>query len=309
MAEPARQNALHLSDGFAELDILSDQGASIGRYELIANGTRHPLFVPTPFGRVGQTPNLAAILLIPWSNRIGGGGFAYDGDFISLAPNLEGEPLPIHGNGFQLPWAVEQKQPDSATLSLASDGPGVFRYFGRVTYALVDGCLRIALSATNESDRPLPFGLGIHPWLPRTPRTRLAFSSREVWLEDGRHLPAAVRNVTGDARMDFSEPRSLPRDWINNAFGGWNGAAEITWPERGIGLRISASPELRHCLVFSPNGNAPFFCFEPVSHPVDAHNQPGLPGLRMLEPGETLEAWCRFEPVIQRQPDLHGGAR
>lgn len=301
MPDPARQRKLHLSDGVAELDILPERGASIGRYELIGDGTRHPLFVPTSFGRGGQAGNLAAILLVPWSNRIGGGGFGYDGDFISLAPNVEGEPLPIHGNGFQLPWVVEQEQPDSATLSLDSDGPGVFRYFGRVIYALSNGGLRITLSATNGSDQRLPFGLGFHPWLPRTPRTRLAFTSREVWLEGDRHLPASVLDVYRYARMDFSEPRSLPIDWINNAFGGWNGAAEIAWPDRGIGLRISASEELQYCVVFSPDSNAAFFCFEPVSHPVNAHNQPGLPGLRTLEPGETMEAWCQFEPVIHQQ--------
>lgn len=301
MAGAAPQHILHLSDGVAELDILPDRGASIGRYELIGKGTRHPLFAPTSFGHGRQEQNLAAILLVPWSNRIGGGGFACEGGFVNLAPNLEGEPLPIHGNGFLLPWVVEQERPDSATLSLASDGPGVFRYFGRVSYALSDGGLRIALSVTNESARRLPFGLGIHPWFPRTPRTMLGFSSQEVWLEDDRHLPAAVVEVTEGGPMDFSAARSLPREWINNAFGGWDGGAEIAWPERGIGLRIAASAELRYCVVFSPGGNAAFFCFEPVSHPVDAHNQPGLPGLRTLEGGETMEAWCRFEPVVQRQ--------
>ena len=116
-------------------------------------------------------------------------------------------------------------------------------------------------------------------------------------MEDDRHLPASVKDVAREASMDFSSARSLPEGWINNAFGGWDGKAEVAWPERGVGLRISASPELRYCLVFSPDRHARFFCIEPVSHPVDAHNQPGMPGLRQLAPGESMQVWCRFEPV------------
>ena len=31
------------------------------------------------------------------------------------------------------------------------------------------------------------------------------------------------------------------------------------------------------------------FCFEPVSHPIDAFHLPGRPGLRVLAQGEVLE--------------------
>ena len=54
---------------------------------------------------------------------------------------------------------------------------------------------------------------------------------------------------------------------------------------------MTASEALRQYVVFSPAGDADFFCFEPVSHPVDAFNLPGPPaahGLRVLEPGESL---------------------
>lgn len=41
-------------------------------------------------------------------------------------------------------------------------------------------------------------------------------------------------------------------------------------------------------LLFCPQ-DQPFFCFEPVSHPVNAHHLPGRPGLHLLHPGQTCQ--------------------
>ena len=52
-------------------------------------------------------------------------------------------------------------------------------------------------------------------------------------------------------------------------------------------------------ILYSPSDKADFFCFEPVTHPVDGHNLPGGPeanGLTILAPRETLSAACRFLP-------------
>jgi aldose 1-epimerase len=54
-------------------------------------------------------------------------------------------------------------------------------------------------------------------------------------------------------------------------------------------VRLTA-PGLSTLIVYSPSAEAPFLCLEPVSHPVDAHNLPGQPGLVRLEPGEGLSA-------------------
>ena len=56
----------------------------------------------------------------------------------------------------------------------------------------------------------------------------------------------------------------------------------------GIAIEVSASDNLDCAMVYSPGSNADFFCFEPVCHTVDAHNQPGQPGLQVLDKGETF---------------------
>ena len=38
---------------------------------------------------------------------------------------------------------------------------------------------------------PLPYGLGVHPWFPRTPGTRLTAPVQGVWLCGDDPLPTA----------------------------------------------------------------------------------------------------------------------
>lgn len=304
MTRAPTQNIISLSDGRAEIDILPEQGAAISRYEFVSHGSRHRLFEPTPFGQTKQPLEVGAILLVPWSNRISDGGFTYDGRFIALDPNVEGEPLPIHGNAFQLAWTLVALDAATARLQLHSIGPGEFRYFATLAYTLLEGALCLDLSVTNRGELALPFGLGVHPWFPRTPDMTLRFDARDVWLEDERFLPAGRVELTNADEWSFSTARALPDAWINNAFGGWHGEAEVIWPKSKIAMRIRASHDLGYCIVFSPWGSAPFFCFEPVSHPVDAHNETNraFSNLRRLEPGETMKAWCRFEPSVVSDP-------
>lgn len=295
MAFPAAApSCITLSDGVAEVDILPEEGAAIARYDYGDAAGRAPIFAPMPFGARA----VASILLVPWSNRISGGGFAVDGRFVALEPNLPGEPFPIHGNGFQLPWRLDHRSETAAGLSLRSEGPSAFRYLAEVTYELEDGALTVTLRVANSANVALPFGLGIHPWLPRTPGMQLAFSATGAWLEDDRHLPLERLPVAGDPAWDYSGGRPLPPGWINNGFDGWDGRARVTWPEHRLGLDITASANLSTCIIYSPDRDATFFCFEPVSHPVDAHNleHPLQHGLVMLKPGEAFAAWSRFAP-------------
>ena len=97
---------------------------------------------------------------------------------------------------------------------------------------------------------------------------------------------------------DFSALRELPDGWINNAFLGWDGGAEILWLDRSLALEVAADLPLGY-IVYSPSADSDFFCFEPVTHPVDAHNAPSDPeanGVVVLQPEASLTATCRFKP-------------
>jgi len=290
---------LTIADGVAEAVIAPEIGAAVAAYHLIAGKRTVPLFRPCRNLAQAQPFDLACNLLIPWSNRISGGGFRFQGRFHPLEPNVVGEPYPIHGNGFLSRWTVESATAVGAELSLSSDGPGPFRYAARVGYELHEGALTMRLAVANLADEPLPFGLGFHPWIVRTADVRLRAPAKTVLLETNDHLPAGAAAVSSRSTWDFAEPRSLPDEWINNCFLGWDGQADVVWLDRRLALKIESDPPLSVYIVYSPSSEADFFCFEPVTHVFDGHNAPGGPeagGLAILAPRASLSSACRFSP-------------
>ncbi len=288
--------ALTLRDAAAVVEVLPALGGGLARYDLLADGGAKPLLRRAPAAPADPFA-LACNPLVPWSNRISGGGFHGPAGFHALAPNVPGEPCPLHGNGFQLPWQVTGHAPDRAALRLASAGPGPFRYTARLRYRLARGCLHMHLSVRHEGEQPLPYGLGFHPWLPRDPDTTFQAPAEGVWLEDAHHLPQRHVPVGQRPDWDFTRPRPLPEGWVNNGFTGWTGTARIAWPGRRLALGITAEA-LSVYLLFSPGQAADFFCFEPVSHPVDAHNLPGRPGLLLLAPGGSASVRLALTPEV-----------
>ena len=224
---------------------------------------------------------------------------ALEGEFHALQPNLPGASCPIHGNGFSSEWMVQTVSATSATLSLSSAGPGPYVYDAAVTYSLNGhGALSMTLAVVNRGPR-LPFGLGFHPWLRRTNDVLLQALASSIDLDDERHLPSGSVPVAKRPDWDFSHLAPLPVGWINNAFTGWNGRARILWPARRLALNIEVDPVFSTCILYSPSVEADFFCFEPVSHRVDAHNLPEgviTSGLTVLANDGRLLGACRFIP-------------
>jgi aldose 1-epimerase len=294
------RDIVKLTDGAAEAVVIPSLGAGLASYDLLAGGRPQALFRRCSDIDGAGPFDLANNLLVPWSNRVSGGGFQFRNRFHPLEPNLAGEPCPIHGNGFAAAWAVIKSARELAVLELRSIGPGPFEYHAKATYRLAgEGRLSMALDVTNLG-QPLPFGLGFHPWLPRTPRTFLRAKAQTVTLQDERYLPASKVAVATRPDWDFSAPRSLPDRWINNEFDGWAGQAWVEWRDRGLSLAIAASGTARY-IVYSPARDAGFFCLEPVSHAIDAFNVPDGPeanGLIILERGQSMSISCDFTPQL-----------
>jgi aldose 1-epimerase len=288
---------IKLVAGFLAAEIVPSLGGGVARFDFLHDGQRMELFRAWPEEGTNDPNELGLYVLIPWSNRISGQGFSFEGRFQPLASNFGGESCPIHGNGWLSPWLISFRDGRRVNLKLSSDGPGPYRYEATLEYRLDTDGMMIRLAATNAATTSLPFGLGFHPWLPRTPGTLLMAEAQKIWLEDSCHLPTEQIAVSSRPEWDFSSLRALPPDWVNSGFVGWNRQASIFWEDRRLALEVEASPLLSCYILYSPSAEAEFFCFEPVSHPVNAHHLPPGPeahGLVILAPGETLTAECRF---------------
>lgn len=276
------------------LDIAPSLGGAITSFDWRGNGD-----APTPVFRraasvaAGTDPNaLACYPLVPYSNRIGGARFTFGGRCIEVPCNRSTEVLPIHGDGWLQPWTLVESGPVHATLALDRSRCLPYAYRATLVYELEEATLTVSLVVENAGRERMPFGLGLHPFLPRESKTHLSAAASGVWLSGADWLP--VRHVPVPPAWQFGVAYPLPNVLVNHAFTDWSGHAAVVWPTRHLSLTISATTD--YYVLYTPPGED-FFCFEPVDHPINAVNLPGgadANGMTVLAPGERLAHEFRF---------------
>ncbi len=281
---------VELSNSDAFVQIAPELGASLLSYSL--RDGRHIL---RPRPEATDPFQTACYLLTPWCNRMDGGFALPSGEWRAIAPNHSAHPLPIHGSAAQQAWIVESKSSAHAVLFTICDSPAPFHYCARVQYRLTDAALEISLSVQHLGEGALPYGLGLHPWFARTKASRLQATATHWQRTDARLIPIACDPVETGSDIDFNMLRGLPTGLIDTAFSGWNGQATIQISD-DLSVAIRTSPTLRHYQVYSTGEHADFVCFEPVTHPINAHNMHGYPGLQVLESGEQASITVNFSP-------------
>lgn len=237
---------------------------------------------------------LACFPLVPWSNRITQGGFAHQGVHYPIHTNRDGEPYPIHGDGWLQPWHTAHASPRSAVLSLQSSGHGgnPYIYEARQMFELAENGFSLALTVTNRGRKTLPYGLGLHPYFPSNDATRLQARADGVWLSGADPIPLGhTANLPPD--WNYNQPAPVQGSLIDNCFSGWDGIAHISYPDRVLMLSMHMQDCKGYSLLYRPPEGG-FFCFEPITHPIDAFHMKGRPGLVMLEPGRSFSLHVNF---------------
>jgi len=274
---------IELEDELTRLTLAPELGGSIVNWTVRSTGQPLLRHSDTHALNTGLPGKLACFPLAPWSNRVSAGGFDCPDGWLTLTPNSLTDPLPIHGSAWQQPWQVVAQSRNDAVLQLDSTTPFAYRAWQR--FHLNEGRLSIELHVTHLAERAAWHGLGLHPYLPRTPDTRLQAKAGHVWMCDASKLPTQLSAVPAD--WDFQSLKALPNRLVDNGFCEWEGHCLIQQPDLGYELHCQATGS-DVFLLYCPPG-LDFFCIEPVSHPVDAHHLPGRPGLRLLEHGQTTE--------------------
>ncbi|WP_420405263.1 aldose 1-epimerase [Nisaea sp.] len=292
---------VRLSDGCLHADIWPANGGRIAGFFSLHGEDRFDWMVPAPASDIdsGASGSWGSFPLVPFSNRIRDGRFAWSGREHRISVSEQHAPHAIHGHGRNRSWTVERRTGTSLDLTYDHEGDDwPFAYRARQRFALEGEELVVEMTLVNTGTESMPGGLGHHPYLPWRDGIVLETNFGNVWPAADGILPAGPETVP--ETLDFSSGRPVPRG-LDTGFGGWSGRARIHLPGDGLALDIECSPALGHVIIFTPAGED-FFCFEPVTHAIDAINLAarGVPetGQVAVAPGEGLEVSMRFRPRV-----------
>jgi aldose 1-epimerase len=255
-----------------------------------------PMFRPSLPGALDQASprSLASYPLFPFSNRVAGRRFTFDGITHELPDLMNG--FAIHGAGWQLPWQASQ---NGATATLVLDHtPGPlwpFAFRAEQRFTLQPDALVCDLSIQNRHDTRAPAGFGLHPYFPRSPQARLQFSASHVWHNDASDM-IPIERTKIPAAWEHRDGRPIGEVALDNCFAGWAHLVRLHYPDRGYTLSISADAIFRHLVVYIPHGQD-FLAVEPVSNMNDGLNRmDGATdhGVFVLAPGESRSGRITF---------------
>ena len=283
-----------LSAGPLELGISPSIGGSISWLDWVDRG-QHIAVLRKCNNSRENVLEAASFPLVPYVNRIRGGRFNFRGRDVHLEPNMPGDPSPLHGQGWLGPWQVDTQGDAKVTLSFehpAGEWPWAYR--AEQLFVLDEAGLTLGLTCRNESDEPMPCGLGQHPYFNCGPGTRLDTQVTHAWTIDEHVLP--VDKVLASGRFDLANRAVCGQD-LDHGFGGWGGSARMSDPDWPFEITMS-SPDARFFQLYSPASGG-IFVAEPVSHANAALNAPEEQwpdmGMRVLEPGEAMSLEMRLD--------------
>jgi aldose 1-epimerase len=223
-----------------------------------------PIFRPTELDAASNPFAFSCFPMAPYANRIAGGQFAFRGRELRIAPNWDGDPHPLHGQAWQVPWTIQAASQSRGALAFEGGGDAwPWRYRCEQSFDLRGDGLMIALSIQNLSSDPMPAMLGLHPYFPNAREAQLRAQLPCVWLTDD-NLPIEQASTPAAWRFDPVRPvNAMPLD---HSFSGWDGTAGIGWPDRSLEIRATNCSSLH---VYAPVGED-FFCIEPQTAPAGA---------------------------------------
>lgn len=300
------------------LDIVPEAGASIANFNRRMGDTWVSLMRPTTAEDVASlnVSMMASFNLVPWSNRVVGSAFTFQGQRYELRPNTP-QGFAIHGDARERPWTVTEANSEYVACSFDSrDFPGFnypFPFTASIQYLLGQDTFDTVLTLTNLHTDAIPAGFGFHPYFLRSLSASqkddvlIQFCARGVYPPlPGMQTATVSAPVIPELNplceipedMNFTTLTQIGSRDIDHCYGGWDGKASIIYPSSGLRLDLECSEALRHVILYSPPGRD-FFALEPVTHANDAFNlhEAGASGtgLRVLQPGEQLMGLFRIK--------------
>lgn len=288
--------------------IAADRGAS-----LLSMTRRSSFGVETPIitrAVPGEDERLKppCFVMAPWTNRVKDAVFTFKGTRHQLkASSADGSA--IHGDVRSRPFKILDRSPISARLRFESvehenvNFPWSFACEVRYEIEEHGRALRVDVAILNTDKAEFPCGCGLHPYFARFDASR-GTTRVKIRAGVGARYPSRANIPVGSPATD-GLTRALRAGFfagapVDDVFAGFDGRAFVTGDAR---VTISASDEHGHLVVYVPRkadgDDEPFIAVEPVTMVNDGFNlfargEKGT-GVRVLQPGEWLRTWTRFE--------------
>jgi aldose 1-epimerase len=298
-------------------------GGNCYRWQVERGGQQLELLYAAPDLFADGRPTRSGIpVLFPFPNRIRDGAFTWEGKQYQLPQNDPAKKNAIHGFACRKPWRVLGQGSDVNTAWLqlefhgavdapesAAHWPADYRI--RLTFRLAPRTLRLEAIIDNPDTKPLPFGLGYHPYfsVPLAPggkpenclidcRLSDQYWELEGNLPTGKKLPVdAARNLTRPrpyAELNLDDVLSVqPSKESTIEFG------RMKQQPDGAELVVRGAQDFREVVVFTPPHRAAF-CIEPYTCTTDAVNLQARgvdAGWRVLAPGAKWQGDVELEVV------------
>lgn len=289
---------LTITDGAARLTTDPRIGGSFLNFSANIDGEWLDIMRATPKD-FKTSSDTASFLMAPYPNRIRDGAFMFQGRRYELKFP---EKHAIHGDVRNRAWRVEAVSDNETTLSFRSrdfaDINYPFAFSVNQSFRISGGNLLVRCSMKNEDQRHIPVGCGYHPYFMRAlggcdEIVNLKFSAQgaypysgETPLPEGMAIPVTTpQNFFAQRELDVA---------LDTCFSGWDGVAEMVWPESKVRVVMHASSNMSHLVLFSPPGK-PFFALEPQTMMTDGFNFLARgehnTGAAIIAPGESLSTW------------------
>ena len=234
--------------------------------------------------------------LVPFANRAFEGMVRFNNTAIQLKFNDETSTM--HGFGWQKMWNIISQTHNRITLIHESCNECLpFIYEAKQFIELHENGAKISLEVENLSDKPLPYGIGFHPWFNCNDTTLFNAKADARMDLTEEYRPIGIFQL--DTSSNFSYPKHVKTGQeIAINYLGWDGKAQLDYFDYSI--QITASETLRTPVFWTPK-NADFVCFEPQSHASGAPSEPiaqKYAPMRILKKNETLKGWMTIGATI-----------
>jgi aldose 1-epimerase len=273
-------------------------GGSITRFDYKYNNINIPIFRRCDDDLINQFSALGASCfpLLPYSNRLRHGEFMVERKSYHHKLNCLPEIHSSHGDAWMRPWGIINASDDHIEMHLQAKDDQPIKYAATQIIQLEKDAISIRIKITNKDLILAPFGIGIHPYFPRTPDSQLMCDLASEWTLDNDLMP--VQLVPNPIKEQMKNGILVDKLPTEGAFNSSSTDAYISLQSNQFFVKMETKPKMQHAILWCPAGQS-FFCYEPVSHMIDGFNMSNSgcdnTGVKYIPPNASYEATWKFK--------------